>query len=71
MRICALEPITLLRVIWTKGVGEHPDYIHEKLIVACKNFSSFFSKKLGDGTSESMITEDEQIRHMVVMFMHI
>lgn len=55
----------LLRVICSKGVD--PAYLHGKMVAACKNFSSFFDKRLGQGTTEDFFNADD-LKQLTVVF---
>jgi Type I restriction enzyme R protein N terminus (HSDR_N) len=55
----------LLRVICAKG--DHSAYLHGKMVVACKSFSAFFDKRLGQGIKEEFINDDD-LRHLTAVF---
>jgi Type I restriction enzyme R protein N terminus (HSDR_N) len=54
----------LLRVICAKG--DHPAYLHGKLVAACQSFAAFFEKRLGKSIKEDFV--DDDFRHLVVVF---
>lgn len=54
----------LLRVICARG--DHPDYLHGKMVAACKSFSEYFAKKLNQETHYEL--RDDDLRPLTVDF---
>jgi hypothetical protein len=54
----------LLRVICAKG--DHPAYQHGKMTAACKNFSRFFDRCLGQKANEEFF-DDDDLRQLTVI----
>lgn len=57
----------LLRVICAKG--DHPDYLHGKMVAACKCFSAFLDERGGYGDGDGLIEKDDFWRLTVIFKM--
>ena len=55
----------LLRVICARG--DHPGYLHEKMVAACKSFSAYFERRFTQGYKEEFLNDDD-LRHLTVIF---
>lgn len=55
----------LLRVICAKG--GHPNYLHGKMVAACKSYSAYFNSRLGQSIGNEYIN-DEELWHLTAVF---